>query len=198
MHAIQTVKQKVWQGNDSNRVELVEQFPTTFKLWLAEHRNILLNTLQLFEKWYGIFYYLHCCCCRFHFASILNIKKRFVRLTSGANHSIKFYSSKLQLFVWIFQFFVHLHIHQVSMWKVQLNCVSFSLEIVWVTRNFWIETNFPTKYLACTLHTESYEINWKLFIINFCTKKKMDTSSVFPLILMWNIYTIYNATYNII
>lgn len=38
--AIQTVKHKVWQGNDSNRLELVQQFPTTVQhITSHQHSN---------------------------------------------------------------------------------------------------------------------------------------------------------------
>lgn len=68
--AIRTMKHKVWHGNDSNRVELVELFSTT----TTQHVHINIQTLiesntttvkngmlfawiavQLFEKWYEFY-----------------------------------------------------------------------------------------------------------------------------------------------
>lgn len=108
--AIQTVKHKVWQGNDSNRLELVQQFPTT-----AQHISIqtligrvqnqivcLLDAVQLFEKWYG--FYSTCIVG----GIVPNINKQFARFVHGikcaelTNQSIEFYSLKLHLFVDIF------------------------------------------------------------------------------------------------
>lgn len=90
--AIQTMKHKVWHGNDSNRAELVELFPTTtqrntstFKLWLAKYKNGMrfIECGTTIWKMVWILYYLHCWCYRFYFTIVSNINKQFVRFING-------------------------------------------------------------------------------------------------------------------